>query len=104
MVAVFAIFTIIVAPVSEEIMFRGFLFRGWSEPPVGVTGTIFLTSLLFSLEHIPGNGPLFVVETFCLGVMFGWLRWCSGSIVIPIAIHSLTNLVVDVELAILVSH
>jgi membrane protease YdiL (CAAX protease family) len=38
-----------------------------------------------------------------LGVMLGWVRWRSRSIVIPIVLHSQANLVVIVEAAILLS-
>jgi uncharacterized protein len=40
------------APVGDELMYRGFLFRGLSASRLGVTGTIILTSLIWSL--IPG--------------------------------------------------
>jgi membrane protease YdiL (CAAX protease family) len=100
LLTLFSVFLIVVIPVGEEIAFRGFLFRGWSESPIGVTGTILLTSLLWSLTHIPST-PVLIFETFCLGVLFGWLRWRSHSTVLPIVLHSLMNLAVLVETAIL---
>lgn len=41
----------IAAPVSEEIAFRGFMFRGLSQSFVGPVGAILLTSAAFSMIH-----------------------------------------------------
>lgn len=39
------------APLLEETLFRGFLFRGWQHSKLGTSGTIILTSILFVLIH-----------------------------------------------------
>jgi membrane protease YdiL (CAAX protease family) len=36
---------VVAAPLGEEILFRGFLFRGWAASPLGAPGTILVTSL-----------------------------------------------------------
>ena len=38
----------VAAPITEEIFARGFLFRGWSESRLGVTGAIVLSSLAWT--------------------------------------------------------
>jgi membrane protease YdiL (CAAX protease family) len=39
---------VLAAPIGEEIMFRGFLFRGWATSPLGVTATIVATSAIWA--------------------------------------------------------
>lgn len=85
--------TVLIAPLGEEIIFRGFLFRGWSESPVGALGAILLTSFAWVLIHLPNN-PTFLSAIFVLGLMLGWLRWLSGSIFPTTVVHVLTNAVV----------
>jgi membrane protease YdiL (CAAX protease family) len=81
---------VVAAPVGEEIIFRGFVFRGWAASPLGVPGTILLTSLVFSAAHTQYDwfGSL---QTFCIGILFGCLRWRSGSTTLTILLHMVIN-------------
>jgi membrane protease YdiL (CAAX protease family) len=83
--------TVVVAPVTEELMFRGFLHRGWAPSWLGVSGTIVVTSALWSVLHQQYNalGILFI---FVMGLIFGWLRQRSRSTTLPIVLHTLNNL------------
>jgi CAAX protease family protein len=78
------------APVMEEILFRGFLFRGFSESWIGVVGTIALTSVAWALMHV-GQGAAGMIDTALHGVAWGWLRWYTGSTVATIACHVANN-------------
>ena len=42
----------VAAPMSEEILARGFLYRGWSESRLGVVGAIVLSSLAWTSLHL----------------------------------------------------
>ena len=42
---------VVVAPVTEELFFRGFLHCGWAPSWLGVSGTIVLTSALWAVLH-----------------------------------------------------
>jgi len=42
---------LVTAPICEEIIFRGFLFRGIKNSPVGTAGAIIVTSVLFAIIH-----------------------------------------------------
>ncbi|AMX01520.1 CPBP family glutamic-type intramembrane protease [Microbulbifer thermotolerans] len=42
---------VLVAPVLEELIFRGYLFTAWRQSRLGLTGTLLLTSALFALMH-----------------------------------------------------
>lgn len=83
---------VIVAPVGEEILFRGFMFRGWAASPLGPIGTIVLTSVIFALVHLQYDW-FGMIQTGCLALLFGWLRWRSGSTLLTIFLHTLVNFV-----------
>ncbi|MFX6031676.1 CPBP family intramembrane glutamic endopeptidase, partial [Acinetobacter baumannii] len=42
----------VAAPISEELLARGFLYRGWSESFLGVPGAILLSSLVWTIVHL----------------------------------------------------
>ena len=44
----FFIAVAVVAPITEEIVFRGFLFRGLSASFLGVSGTLIVTSVVWA--------------------------------------------------------
>jgi uncharacterized protein len=95
-VALLFIAIVIVAPVCEEVAFRGFLFRGWSESRLGVAGTLVLTSAAWALMHVQYNW--FVIgQIFLLGLLFGWLRWASGSTLLTITLHVIANLTAFIQ-------
>jgi membrane protease YdiL (CAAX protease family) len=89
----------VVAPVTEEIVFRGFMYRGWSQSWLGVTGTILVTSALWALLHTQYDWDA-VALIFGIGLAFGWLRWRSGSASLTIALHVMVNLGAMVQTAI----
>src|SRR5207302_139671 len=82
--------TAIMALFVEEVIFRGFLYQGWSHS-LGTTGTILLTSILFGSMHLYyGWAGTFLC--ICGGLMLGWLRWRSGSVLVPMLMHFGQNL------------
>lgn len=80
------------APIMEEFIFRGFLFRGWSQSFLGPTGAIVLTSVIFALTHTQydwfGRFCIFVV-----GLVLGAFRWRSNSTWLTVIVHSAMNIV-----------
>ena len=91
-------FFVVIAPVMEELFFRGFLMRGWSETRLGVAGTIVLTSLIFAAIHTH-HGLIGMALVFTSALLFGLMRWQSGSTVLPIIMHAARNLAVGVWVA-----
>jgi membrane protease YdiL (CAAX protease family) len=79
----------VLAPVQEELFFRGFVYRGLSTA-IGPWVTILLTSALWSVIHLQYN-LFYLAEIFLLGVAFGWLRMRSGSTILTILLHSTMN-------------
>jgi len=81
---------VVVAPIGEEVIFRGFLFRGLAKPgwEVHAIGGI---ALVWALLHIQYDW-LVVAQIFLLGLVLGWFRWASGSTLLTIGMHVLINL------------
>jgi membrane protease YdiL (CAAX protease family) len=90
---------VIAAPIGEEIMFRGFLFRGWV-PALGVTGTIVVTSAIWAAIHVQYDW-YGIVQVFSLGLLFGWVRARSGSTLLTMMMHSVCNIAATVETAVI---
>jgi membrane protease YdiL (CAAX protease family) len=84
---------VIAAPIAEEILYRGLLYRGLAASRLGVLGAIVLTSVLFGLVHYPGFGWPRVVMTGFVGLLLGWVRWRTASTSVSIVAHATTNLV-----------
>jgi membrane protease YdiL (CAAX protease family) len=97
--ALFFIAVVIIGPVTEEIVFRGFLFRGLSASFLGVAGTLIVTSVAWALMHVQYDA-LIIAQIFLIGLLLGWLRWASGSTLLTISLHVLANLVATIEAAI----
>jgi membrane protease YdiL (CAAX protease family) len=86
----FAIALVVAAPLAEEIVFRGFMFRGLAASRVGIAGAILIPSAIWSERHEQYE-TFFIVQIFILGVVFGWLRWKSGSTWLTIVLHAIIN-------------
>ena len=91
--------TVIVAPVTEELLFRGFLHRGWAPSWLGVSGTIVLTAALWAALHQQYNW-LGILCIFLMGLIFGWVRQRSGSTTLTLILHSLNNLFATILVAV----
>ena len=81
---------VVVAPVGEETLFRGFLFRSWNRSPRDAWIAIAATALLWAGMHV--QYVLTVMgEVFVIGLAFGWVRWKTGSNSSTILMHCLLN-------------
>lgn len=81
---------VVVAPLVEELIFRGYLYGRLKRFGVPVWGAILVTSLLFGLVHIQPN---VIVDTFALSIVLCLLREMTGSIWAGVVLHSLKNFV-----------
>jgi uncharacterized protein len=89
---------IVCAPLFEEILFRGFLFRGLELSRAGSGGAIVVGSLLWSLLHL-GYGWFEVTLIFITGLLLGVARLWTGSVVMAILLHAWGNMIATLELA-----
>jgi hypothetical protein len=80
----------VVAPIMEEFVVRGFMFRGWSESFAGPTGAIVLTSAVWALNHTQYDwfGRFWI---FVTGLALGHFRWRSNSTWLTVMVHSTIN-------------
>ncbi|SIO51086.1 hypothetical protein SAMN05443247_06875 [Bradyrhizobium erythrophlei] len=86
----------VAAPISEELLARGFLYRGWSESFLRVPGAILLSSLAWTALHMQYNW-FFFGEIFSIGLLLGYLRYRSNSLWLTIVLHGLNNLAATVQ-------
>ena len=93
---------VIAAPVGEEIVFRGFLYRGWAQTPRAVLPAIVVISVLWAVIHTQYDW-FGVFQIFLIGLLLGWIRWRSGSTLLTIGLHALINAWATVQTIIKVS-
>lgn len=72
---------------SEEIFFRGAMQRLFGFA-MDRNVAIFITAFIFSAIHLQFYG---FFPRFLLGLLFGYLFWWSGSLVVPVAAHIFNN-------------
>lgn len=80
----------IAGPIMEEFVFRGFMFRGWSESFLGPIGAIVLTSALWGMYHTQYDWPE-RVWIFVLGLALCTFRWRTNSTWLAVIVHSAIN-------------
>src|SRR5262249_47447253 len=83
--------TIILAPIAEEVLFRGFMYRGLVSR-LGNVATLLITSAAFGLIHkVYGYSWEHVVWASYIGLFLGALRWYTGGIAASILAHAVSN-------------
>jgi membrane protease YdiL (CAAX protease family) len=85
------------APLSEELLFRGFLFSGLAKSRLGLTGTALLTAVLWTALHF-GYSLFGLIEVLAIGLYFSWLLVRTGSVWVTIFCHAVYNSVVGLVL------
>lgn len=78
---------VLLAPVVEELIFRGIIFSGFQRN-YHAFWAIFFSALLFALFHL---NPWQFGPTFLLGLILGWARLRTGSLLAAIFTHALHN-------------
>jgi membrane protease YdiL (CAAX protease family) len=83
----------IYAPIVEETVFRGFLWRGLAASRLGNWGAWLLTSALFVAVHIDGHRNLAdLISVSVGGLILGLVRWRTGSTTACMIAHSATHI------------
>ena len=75
------------APITEEVIFRGFLFSALREN-LGPRRAIVLSALVFALVH---GSRLAMLPIFLLGLLLAWSFHRTKTLAAPIAIHMTHN-------------
>jgi membrane protease YdiL (CAAX protease family) len=98
LVYVAAFIVCVLAPLSEEILFRGFVFTALRG--LGVLVAAFISGAIFGLIHITnfiGGDESFalaaasIVTLIALGTIFALVYWKTDSILPTIALHAINN-------------
>jgi uncharacterized protein len=80
-----------IAPFTEEIFFRGFLFAGFRRRLPFIVAAA-LSAGIWGLFHYTGAGTWgVVIQLAVFGVILSWLYERTGSIWPPIAVHAINN-------------
>ena len=88
---------VILAPISEELMFRGLLFWRIKNSRLKTIGSILIPAILFSAIHIQYSELLTLGIIFIDGLFYGLARHFSKSVILAIILHSLSNLGAVIE-------
>ena len=82
---------VVVAPIIEEFLFRGFLYSQLRRSFLRDWGAMAVSSLVWTAIHFQYEiGILFFL--FLFGLFLGYLRLKYGSLLIPIVLHAINNL------------
>jgi len=88
---------VILPPIAEEIMFRGFVYSGLKRNLPKIWAVL-LTCAVFAAPHLlesVGSGPLWVagIDTFVLSLTLIWLRERTGRLYASMGLHALKNFI-----------
>lgn len=84
---IFAFSTVVLAPFTEELFFRGFLFKGLREK-YGWVNALMFSSIIFALFH----GQLAtLLPTFLMGALFAYMFQKTGSVLPGMVLHFSIN-------------
>lgn len=83
----------ITGPIMEEFLFRGFMYRGWSQSFLGPALSIVLISAIWAAMHVQSSWwtRLWI---FGSGLALGYFRLQSGSTWLAVVVHSAINIFV----------
>lgn len=86
------IITVVVAPLAEEVLFRGVLFRAMAAR-LGLWVGAVLSSAVFAVIHfeILFSQPIALAGLFVVGLLLAFAYHLTGSIVVPILGHAVFN-------------
>ncbi len=101
--AVMALTQLIVVAIPEELFFRGFILKLLETRWVprrrllggGIGLALVVSSLLFAVGHMLVVFDPRRLAVFFPGLVFGWMRSATGSIVASVIFHMASNLLID---------
>lgn len=77
----------VLAPLCEEVTFRGFLLSAL-RLRLGPRGALVLSALAFAAMHLD---PVRLPGLLFLGLLYGWLSWRAGSVWPAVVAHAVNN-------------
>jgi membrane protease YdiL (CAAX protease family) len=80
---------LLVAPIVEEMLFRGIILEGLARH-YKLTTAVLASSILFALVHLP-VGVIVALNIFLLALFLAWVRLESGSLMLCVICHATFN-------------
>ena len=90
---------LLVAPIIEEMLFRGIILEGLAKH-YRLTTAVLVSSILFALVHLP-VGVIVALNIFLLALFLAWVRLESGSLMLCVICHATFNAIPFVTMRIL---
>ena len=89
---VVVIAAVVMAPLAEELLFRGLLFQSLRRR-LGLWFAAIVSAMVFCLVHVEiiVSQPLALLGLFALAVLLAWSFHRTGSLVVPIVAHATFN-------------
>src|SRR5262249_27594114 len=81
---------VVVAPVAEELIFRGAAFTGLARTSLGASGAIAVTAAIFAMLHLQ-YGSEALAFLLVDGLFYGLARAKTGTVVVPLVCHIIGN-------------
>jgi len=78
---------VVIAAVSEEILFRGFL-QVSLEKKGDITRAVILSSVTWTIIHV---NPYWAIQIFVTGVILGFIAWRTNSVYPSMIVHATNN-------------
>jgi hypothetical protein len=82
----------VIAPISEEIIFRGFTFR-WLQGRLPLWGAVLVSAAIFSAAHVGWAEPTLFLPVFLSGILLAYVYAKSGSLWPGVIVHMTINIV-----------
>ncbi len=89
---------VVAIPLFEEVFFRGFLLTGFASSFMRPIGAVLVTTALWAGLHFQYDA-VGVAVVFCFGLLLGAARIRTGSLMVPLGIHALENLLATAAVA-----
>ncbi len=85
---IFALMLMVGAPIAEELAFRGLLFGALQKRGVGAAWAIIISAVVFAMFHFE---PTRFFVLLVPGLVFGYVRWKTGSLGAAMVAHGVNN-------------
>jgi membrane protease YdiL (CAAX protease family) len=81
---------LVAAPLGEETLFRGFLFKGLAVSPPGPVVAVLVSSAAWALLHVQYDWHE-IVTIATMGFYLGFVRYRTGSVLVTMLLHCVAN-------------
>jgi len=96
----FLLALVVLGPLFEEVLFRGFMFAGLQQSRLGNPGAIIITAALWAVIHLQYD--IYGIATIlAMGILLGVVRMKTGSLYVTLGLHAAVNLLAVTQVALL---